>query len=118
MINAYLAISIEISFRITQGAGGVAIGTSLTVRGVVHAGSPAFALLHSAPWPLWHDFPTVGATRTLMRGILERLSIIFNEGKASPTDVDSNGSTLFQVNYRLLVPLYMKAAYRPLGCCK
>lgn len=63
-------------------------------------------------------FPLLGATRTLMRGILERLSIIFNEGKASPTDVDSNGSTLFQVNYRLLVPLYMKAAYRPLGCCK
>ena len=75
---------------------------SIKLRGVVFNDSPAFALL--SPWgrrfdKTWPNLPTLDASVTLMRGVIDRLEILFSEGKASPTDVDICGNTLLHVSH-------------------
>lgn len=78
------------------------------MRGVVYDDSPAFDLLHSATpgWPLQRpEKYTVEATGAIMNGIVQKLEILFREGNASPTDVDSYGNSLLHVGPQSLISL-------------
>ena len=97
-LSSYLAKSVEATLQITRGAGGAAISMSMKLCGVVFNESPAFALFPSyKPGLGWPDLSTVEASVLLMRGLVSKLEILFRESKASPTDVDSYGNTLFHV---------------------
>jgi hypothetical protein len=89
-----LGNSIAIAISITRGAGGFAISPWLQFRAVVSEDSPAFALLdpESAFRPLGKDIETCADL------ILKQMYKLFQEGKASPTDVLTDGRTLLHVS--------------------
>lgn len=89
-----LGNSIAVAISITRGAGGFAISPQLQFRAVVSNDSPAFALLSYE-----------SAFRTPMKDVDKRADLIlkqmyqlFQDGKASPTDVLSDGRTLLHVS--------------------
>jgi len=85
--------SISVATSITRGAGGFAISPWLQFRAVVSENSPAFALLshqsaYKTPGNDAEKFADV---------ILEQMYQLFQDGKASPTDVLTDGRTLLHV---------------------
>jgi hypothetical protein len=89
-----LGNSITVAISITRGAGRFAISPSLQFRAVVSRDSPAFALLS-------HE----SAYRTSGKDvekcadlILKQMYQLFQEGKALPTDILSDGRTLLHVS--------------------
>jgi hypothetical protein len=89
-----LGNSIAVAISITRGAGGFAISPWLQFRAVVSKDSPAFALLsHESA------FRTPGKdVEKCADVILNQMYRLFEEGKALPTDVLSNGETLLHVS--------------------
>jgi hypothetical protein len=79
---------------VTRGAGGFAISPWLQFRAVVSRDSPAFALLD-----YWS--PKIIAENDIIKcaeQILKQLYQLFQEGKASPTDILPHGTTLLHVS--------------------
>ncbi len=87
--------SIEASLKSTRGAGGAAISAFMRIRGVVFVNSPAFALVDSNTLS---KVSAIEAFGPFLRGIVQKLDALFNEGKASPTDIDDYGNTLLHVS--------------------
>jgi hypothetical protein len=89
-----LGNSIAVAISITRGAGGFAISPWLQFRAVVSEDSPAFSLLsqESACRTPWKDIEKCADM------ILKQMYQLFQDGKASPTDVLSDGRTLLHVS--------------------
>lgn len=97
-----LAGVIQASFFCTKGAGGMSISPSLSFRGLVASDSPAFSLINKIRPRrlelLLHEFSAdEWASRVEER--LQDLPRIFDEGRASPYDIDIHGNTLIHVRY-------------------
>jgi hypothetical protein len=88
-----LGNSIAVAISITRGAGGFAISPWLQFRAVVSEDSPAFALLS---WESAYRAPEEDIER-YVDVILNQMYQLFQEGKALPTDILTNGRTLLHV---------------------
>ena len=98
-VNLLAAMALSASFRISKQAGIFSISPSLTLRGVVNASSPAFALLKDLE-KLYSTFLS-GADRVRITKIEKQTSLLnhsllrlLKEGAVSPYEVDENGRTL------------------------
>ena len=89
-----LGNSIAVAISITRGAGGFAISPWLQFRAVVSRDSPAFALLSVKSA---YETPLKDCERCADL-ILKQMYQLFQDGKASPTDVLSDGRTLLHVS--------------------
>lgn len=101
-----LGYSIAATFSATRGPGGLAISPQLTLRAVVPDDSPAFSLLRSMEYYCRGDneqFPTL---IDRAEWVLHQLTLLFNDGKASPMDVTQDGRTLLHVS-KVLSPQNM-----------
>ena len=122
LLSAYLEKSGEACLRNTRGAGGAAISLSMKLHGVVFGDSPAFLLFPEIPLKLklgFHsdDTTTVENLVRPMKEIANKLETLFYEAKASPTDVDCYGNTLFHVCHRLHILFPSKFTEIVAVCC-
>jgi hypothetical protein len=101
-----LGHSIAVELSLTRGAGGFAISPWLQLRAVVAKDSPAFALLS-------YESELRKAKNDIsgrVKCILKQLHQLFQEGKASPTDVLPDGSTLLHVStFEIASGIWQKA---------
>lgn len=84
-----------LSFSLQYGAGGLSVSPSLTLRGMKHRNSPVFALLKTLDPP--ERFLDMSERIFRMDEILPRVTLLVQNGQASPHDVDENGQTVFDV---------------------
>ena len=97
--GAFLSGAIEASISITRGAGGFSIIPGLRCAHVVPENNPAFELVARLGIIFWDNFPAIDANEvelSLETGIQD-LVRLFDDGKASPYDVDIEGNTLLHV---------------------
>ena len=94
----FLARAVEASFSLTRGAGGTALSPNLQLRCLVAYDSRAFALIRE-------DFPgdvpgdmTLDDMKIVASQRVQILRQMFQDGKASPYDVDIDGNTLLHVS--------------------
>ena len=87
-----LAQAIEASIHLTRGAGGFSISPNLSFSCVVPSNSNAFRLFRS------YDLIR-GPRPQDLDVLIESLSRLFQDGKASPRDVDEDGNSLLHVSY-------------------
>jgi hypothetical protein len=87
---------------VSWGAGGISISPRLSLRAIVSARSPVFALLLEA-----HSKPP-GEFRDTIEFVSQELFQLFQQGRASPMDVLSDGTTLLHVRF---VPFIRISAY-------
>jgi hypothetical protein len=97
LCKAFLGIAIQASLRITRGAGGLALSPSLRLRAIVPSNSAAFELIKHMPLVSPEHFDNV-KIRTPTNEFQLRLFRLFQEGKASPSDVLANGNTFLHVS--------------------
>ena len=92
--SKFLAKAVEASLSLTRGAGGIALSPNLQLRCLVPTDSQAFALVRE-PFPqrMTFDDMKIGASQRVQ--ILRQM---FQDGKASPYDVDIDGNTLLHVS--------------------
>ncbi|PMD67703.1 uncharacterized protein K444DRAFT_606604 [Hyaloscypha bicolor E] len=88
VLNWFLAKAIEISFNHSEGAGGSSMSPTLTLRSLVRNDSPAFTLLNR------NEVRKYWANKNYLRQSLEQILKLFQEGEASPYDVDKKGRNL------------------------
>jgi hypothetical protein len=98
--SSLLSFSVQAKLSVVTGAGGLSISPRLSFRNIVPRDSPAFKLLkgldilsYNEKKPLSHIFVS-----SYLDNTLRQLHELFSEGKSSPTDVTSNGSTLLHVS--------------------
>ena len=92
--SKFLARALQTSLSLARGAGGVALSPNLQLRCLVPSDSPAFALVME-----W--FPRDITLDNLMIVASQRVQTLrqmFQDGKASPYDVEINGNTLLHVS--------------------
>ena len=89
-----LARAVEASLSLTRGAGGIALSPTLQLRCLVPFDSPAFTLVRD-PFPRGMTFDDKEIVANQRLQILRQM---FQDGKASPYDVDVNGNTLLHVS--------------------
>ena len=100
--------AIEASISITRGAGGYSISQNISCARVVPWFAPAFNLVE----PIWGGSSTWSAILNRRRSIrhrahfkrdlnydLQKIKTLFEQGKASPYDVNGDGNTLLHVSY-------------------
>ena len=89
-----LARAVEASLSLTRGAGGIALSPNLQLRCLVPDDCPAFVLIRERfPDDMsFDDIKTVASQR------VQILRQMFQDGKASPYDVDIHGNTLLHVS--------------------
>ena len=92
--NNFLARAVEASLCLTRGAGGIALSPNLQLRRVVPFSSPAFTLIYE-PFPYDMTFDDIRIAASQRMQILRQM---FQDGKATPYDVDTHGNTLIQVS--------------------
>ena len=100
-----LGYSIAATFSATRGPGGLAISPQLTLRAVVPNDSPAFSLLKNMNYSNIGDNGQIPDLLNRAEWALYQLSLLFNNGKASPIDVTQDGETLLHVS-KVLGPQY------------
>ena len=93
--SVMLNIIARVSMSMNYGAGGSSLSPNLTLRGMRRENSPAFRLFDRAEWK---DCNTAADAIAKMNQILLRLPQMFDEGKASPFDLDRNGNSLIWVS--------------------
>ena len=86
---------LQASFLCTKGAGGMSLSPSLSFRGVVASDSPAFSLINNLRQCV--EF-SADEWVSHVEGQLQELRRIFDEGRASPYDIDIHGNTLIHVS--------------------
>ena len=92
--SKFLARAVEASLSLTRGAGGTALSPNLQLRCLVPYDSPAFALMgEQYPESMTFDDIKIVASQRV-----QRLRNMFQDGKASPYDVDIGGNTLLHVS--------------------
>ena len=99
-INFYAGVvnvCILATMSVTQGAGGLSISPRLGFRNIVHAGSPAMALLGDVML-LPDDLMMSNMSPDFLHAVMRQLERLFAEGKAAPTDVDTQGRSLLHVS--------------------
>ena len=92
--SKFLARAVQASVSLTTGAGGTALSQNLRLKCLVPYDSPAFALIKQ-PFPndmTFDDLKIVASQR------VQILRQMFQDGKASPYDVDIDGDTLLHVS--------------------
>ena len=101
--GAFLSGAIEASISITRGAGGFSISPGLRFAHVVPANNPAFELLHRLRDMYFSPGQTnsIGELELSLETGVQDLTRLFRDGKASPYDVDLQGSTLLHVRLTL-----------------
>ena len=92
--SKFLARAVEASLSLTRGAGGTALSPNLQFRCLVSYDSPAFGLM-GKPFP---DDMTFDDMKTVASQRVQILRQMFQDGKASPYDVDIDGNTLLHVS--------------------
>ncbi|KAH7371860.1 hypothetical protein BKA64DRAFT_729050 [Cadophora sp. MPI-SDFR-AT-0126] len=85
-----LGYSIAVTFSATRGPGGLAISPHLALRAIVPRDSPAFSLIRKK----YLDISESSTPMAEANWILRQLKMLFDQGKASPTDITENGDTL------------------------
>jgi hypothetical protein len=96
----FLRKALEISLGLTHGAGGCSLSTSISLRTLLRNNSPAFQLFNS------YDLSTKLRIQEIsgqdfseyMMEVLQKLKVLFSEGKASPNDINIRGQTILQVS--------------------
>jgi hypothetical protein len=95
-----LGLFIRVIMSITYGAGGLAIDPHLSCRWAVPADSAAFKLLTDTQKSLFLSINWgLGDSETTIRKTIHKLSKLFDDGGASPTDTLPSGSTLLEVSF-------------------
>ena len=92
--SKFLARAVQASVSLTRGAGGIALSPNLQLRCLVPYDSPAIALI-TEPFP---DNETFDNIKIVASQRVQRLRQMFQDGKASPYDVDIHGNTLLHVS--------------------
>jgi len=89
-----LRTAIRLAIKATRGAGGLSLSPLLTLRGFVREESPISELFGRPPY--WYQFPkNLG---DYLDHASSRMLQLFQEGGASPYDVDKSGSTILHVS--------------------
>jgi hypothetical protein len=89
-----LRTAIRLAIKATRGAGGLSLSPLLTLRGYVREESPISELFGRPPY--WYKFPkNLG---DYLDHASSRMLQLFQEGGASPYDVDKSGSTILHVS--------------------
>ena len=94
--SKFLTRAVEASLSLTRGAGGTALSPKLQSRCLVSDDSPAFVLASEA-----FHIPRNVSFEYMKMVVSQRVQILrqmFQDGKASPYDVDIHGNTLLQVS--------------------
>ena len=89
-----LNIIAGVSMSMKYGAGGLSLSPNLTLRGMMREDSPAFRLFD---WVEWKDCRTLPDAIAKMDQSSLRLRQMFDEGIASPFDLDRRGNSLIWV---------------------
>lgn len=98
---ALLRGPLELSLTATRGAGGFFFSPLIQVRGFVRNDSPAFKLVHDLNLKLC--LPTLVILNWKLQKLpIRQIKWLFDEGKAKPGDVNTEGATILGVS---LVPL-------------
>jgi len=96
----FLRKALEISLGLTHGAGGCSLSTSIRFRALLRNDSPAFQLFDSCY--LFKKLRIQGISEEdfseYMMEALQKLKVLFSEGKASPNDINIRGQTILQVS--------------------
>ena len=92
--SVMLNIIARVSMSMAYGAGGLSLSPNLTIKGMRRENSPAFRLFDRAEW---EDCYTVADAMAKMNQVSLRLQQMFDEGLASPFDLDQRGNSLFWV---------------------
>ncbi|MCJ1262511.1 hypothetical protein MMC22_002381 [Lobaria immixta] len=83
-----LAKAAQASISITRGAGGFSISPTLTFSPVVPSSSAVFSVFDFGHWD------SVTDTQQRLKAFVKKLRQLFQDGKASPFDVDEDGNSL------------------------
>lgn len=92
-----LAKAAQASISITRGAGGFSISPTLTFGPVVPSSSAVFSVFDFGHWD------SVTDTQQRLKAFVKKSRQLFQDGKASPFDVDEDGNSLLHVNMSLLL---------------
>lgn len=92
-----LAKAARASISITRGAGGFSISPKLTFSPVVPSNSAVFSVFDFGHWD------SVTDTQQKLKAFLKTLGRLFQDGKASPFDVDEDGNSILHVNMSILL---------------
>lgn len=92
--------ALEVSFGLNHGAGGYSLGSYFGLRTLLRNDSPAFQLFD------WETcYMEKGSWKTdvaecvkYMEEALQKLTVWFSEGKASPNDINIDGKTILQAS--------------------
>ena len=95
--GAFLAGALEASISITRGAGGSSISPNLRCARLVSWDSPAFKLVRDLEMQFYPPPEDMGKLEASLDMRIHGLALLFHNGKASPYDVDLEGSTLLHV---------------------
>lgn len=98
-VHSAALLALEASFTISRGAGGFSVSPFLQVRGLVHDDSPAFKLVEACMENL--SLLKDEKCDANVTDSLQQLRSLFDQGKATPGDVDSQGHTLFHVSHAI-----------------
>ncbi|KAI9689639.1 MAG: hypothetical protein M1820_010137 [Bogoriella megaspora] len=93
-MTALIAGTVEMSFLLKRGAGGISIGTNLTLQCQVHVNSPAFAVAEKVRRILWNRHLSASEFLNNMNSATAEFREIFASRKALPYETDKNGDTL------------------------
>ena len=90
MLNIIAGVSMSMKY----GAGGLSLSPNLTLKGIRRENSPAFRLFD---WKYWTGCGTIANAIAKMDQVSLRLRQMFDEGIASPFDLDQEGNSLIWV---------------------
>jgi hypothetical protein len=105
-LKRFVEVALQVSLKITVGAGGSSIMRSLLFHATVADDSPAFALFRH-PWAL-RQGKGIARIEDLHHDLFE----LFRSGKASPLDKLAAGETLLHVSFDLIYPVYYDCTRR------
>jgi hypothetical protein len=98
--SSLLSFSVQATLSVATGAGGLSISPRLSFRNIVPRDSPAFKLLRGLEKLSYNEKKPQShiVVSSYLGSTLKQLHELFSEGKASLTDVTSNGSTLLHIS--------------------
>lgn len=106
-----LSMVLELCLTMNRGAGGFSISPFLQVRGLMRNDSPAFNLIQE----LKDHSATANLTDIELKvsNVIRQVRRLFDEGKATPSDVNSLGMNLLHVSFQLLlITIRLSIKYR------
>lgn len=98
-LKGFVDVAVQVSLKVTVGAGGSSIIRNPMFHATVADDSPAFALFQ-------RKFGTQNGEFLRMEHLHRHLFELFDSGKASPLDRLATGETLLHVSFDLIYPLF------------